>query len=97
MIEKRISIDKIEIVGDDRIIQTRLKVEIVEDGEVIGKLPSVRLSAKTPNEDIAVHPDITVGKQKIKLPQAIVDELSAVAGTVWTQAVKDKCAEKVKK
>ncbi len=96
MIEKRISIDSVEIVGDSRIIQTRLKVEIVEDGEVIGKLPAVRLSAKAPDEDITNHPDITVGKQKIALPKNIKTELSTIAGVVWTKDIKDKYAEKVK-
>lgn len=89
MIEKQIKIDKIEIVGDHRHIQTRLKVELIEDGEVIGKLPFIRLSAKAPDEDVTDHPDISVGKSKVALPQSIKDELFSVAGQVWTRKIKD--------
>jgi len=98
MIEKHIKIDKIEIVGDYRHIQTRLKVDLVEDGVVIGRLPYVRLSVKAPDEDVADHPDITIGKTKIALPQAIKDEMLLIAGQVWTKQIKDSfTAEKAKK
>ena len=89
MIEKRIKIDKIEIVGDFRHIQTRLKVEIVEDGVVIGSLPNIRLSAKAPDSDIMAHPDVSVGKQKMAVPVAIKTELSEISKKVWTQDIKD--------
>ena len=94
MIEKRIKIDKIEIVGDFRHIQTRLKVEIVEDGVVIGSLPNIRLSAKAPDDDITAHPDIAVGKQKMAVPLEVTTELDEISKKVWTQEVKDKWAVK---
>ena len=94
MIEKRIKIDKIEIVGDFRVIQTRLKVEIVEDGVVIGDMGNHRLSAKSPDEDITAHPDITVGKQKMPVPQDIKDRLQGIAAGEWTQDIKNKWAVK---
>ena len=93
-IEKRIKIDKIEIVGDSRHIQTRLKVEIVEDGEVIGSFPNIRLSAKAPDDDITAHPDIAVGKQKMAVPQDVKDRLQGIATAEWTQDVKDKWVAK---
>ena len=93
-IEKRISIDKIEIVGDFRHIQTRLKVEIIEDGEVIGDMGNIRLSAKAPDSDMTAHPDVTVGKQKMPVPLEVTTELDEISKKVWTQEVKDKWAVK---
>ena len=88
-IEKRIAIDIIKIFGDFRAISTRIKLEIVEDGVVIGDFPA-SLSTKLPDEDITDHPDITVGKQKMPVPQAVKDELQLISTQVWTAAVKTK-------
>lgn len=93
MIEKKIALDAIEIVGDFRHIQTRLKVELVEDGVVIGRLPNIRLAAKAPSDDITAHKDINLNGVKIPVPQEIKDELRAVANSVWTDTIKNKYAE----
>lgn len=91
-IEKQLTIDRIEIVGDHRHIQTKLRVEIVEDGVVIGKLPGIRLAAKAPDEDIEDLKDITVGKTKMPVPSEIKAVLKAVAEQVWTADIKTKYA-----
>jgi hypothetical protein len=56
-LEKQTKIDKIEIVGDFKIIQCREITEIIEDGNVISS--SFHRTSYTPDQDISGEPQET--------------------------------------
>ena len=80
-ITKTIATDKIEIVGEYRIIQVRDKTTVKEDGTVIGE--SFRRKSFNPGEldgsDNLVVRDLS----------AESSEIQSIATDVWTTAVKD--------
>ena len=80
-ITKTITTDKIEIVGEYRIIQVRDKTTVKEDGTVIGE--SFRRKSFNPGEldgsDNLVVRDLS----------AESSEIQSIAADVWTTAVKD--------
>ena len=87
-IEKQMNIERIEIVGEFRRIQTKLRVDIIEDGVVIGSLPGVRLAVQSPDEDIRDLKDVHVGNATMPVPKHIKDELALISAQVWTDDVK---------
>ena len=80
-ITKTIATDKIEIVGEYRIIQVRDKTTVKEDGTVIGE--SFARKSFNPGEldasDNLVVRDLS----------AESSEIQSIAADVWTTAVKD--------
>ena len=80
-ITKTITTDKIEIVGEYRIIQVRDKTTVKEDGTIIGS--SFRRKSFNPGEldasDNLVVRDLS----------AESSEIQSIAADVWTTAVKD--------
>jgi hypothetical protein len=80
-ITKTITTDKIEIVGEYRIIQVRDKTTVKEDGTVIGE--SFRRKSFNPGEldgsDNLVVRDLS----------AESSEIQSIATDVWTTTVKD--------
>lgn len=88
---KKIEIEKIEIVGPYRHIQTRMVQNIYDDttGELLGS-KRWRLAAKAPDQDITDHPE------KAGVGQDHKAELQKVADAVWTQKLKDEWIAKKK-
>ena len=80
-ITKTITTDKIEIVGDYKIIQVRDKTTVKEDGTVIGE----SFARKSFNPGDLYGSDNLV----VRDLSAESSEIQAIAADVWTQAVKD--------
>ena len=80
-ITKTITTDKIEIVGDYKIIQVRDKTTVKEDGTVIGE----SFARKSFNPGDLDGSDNLV----VRDLSAESSEIQAIAADVWTQAVKD--------
>jgi hypothetical protein len=86
-ITKRLERKRIEIIneGGFDFIYTEIKA-IFEDelGNKITEKPAGRLRALTPVDDPQVHPDVTVDGEPVPVPQAIKDELQAIANNHFT-------------
>ena len=80
-ITKTITTDKIEIVGDYKMIQVRDKTTVKEDGTVIGE----SFARKSFNPGDLDGSDNLV----VRDLSAESSEIQAIAADVWTQAVKD--------
>ena len=84
---KTTTTDKIEIVGEYKIIQVRDKITVKEDGTVIGE--SFTRKSFNPGEldgsDNLVVRDLS----------AESSEIQAIAADVWTQSVKDSWKAKL--
>lgn len=92
-LEKITKIDKIEIIGDGRILQIREATVILEDGvELTRKYHRRILNPMTPTispEDTATYIDTDISEE--------TTEIQNICSTIWTTNVKTDFKSKINK
>ena len=95
-IERRIKIDRIQIVGDYRRIHTYLIAEFVDTdtGVVLGRAKNISMKPKSPDDDLDNIEDIVIGEETTSVPEDVKNRLKNIAKQEWTQKVKDSWRSK---